>query len=290
MQPLKFIDPFTDTGFKIIFGKEHQSEDILMDFLNELFKDDPTLNNIKSLRYLNVERSRNHDSDKLSIYDIFCETESGHRYIVEMQTDNKTNFLDRTIYYMSRAIVDQARRNADESTWKYRLLPVIGVFLANFHIKGLEEKLITHAGFTDMENHKIIGNKIRCAFIQFKYFNKSEDECTSGIDKWLYVLKNMKDMQILPFKTRKDDVFERLERVSSIAALSPEERYQYEKDLKWSRDYHAEMDYARQEAAEEGRAEGRAEERNKMIQKMKDAGLDPSLIAQITGLDKEEVL
>ena len=45
----KFIDPFTDTGFKINFGKEHCSEEILLEFLKILFAKDPVLSRITSV-------------------------------------------------------------------------------------------------------------------------------------------------------------------------------------------------------------------------------------------------
>ena len=54
----KYIDPFTDTGFKIIFGKEHVSNDILRSFLNVLFEGDPVLSDIRSVEYRPTEKTR----------------------------------------------------------------------------------------------------------------------------------------------------------------------------------------------------------------------------------------
>lgn len=81
----RFVDPFTDTGFKIIFGKENKSNEILKAFLNDLFEGQPDFDPVEKLHYLNNERSRESLEDRAILYDIVCETQSGHRFIVEMQ-------------------------------------------------------------------------------------------------------------------------------------------------------------------------------------------------------------
>lgn len=103
----KFINPFTDTGFKIIFGKEHVSEEILVAFLNVLFADDPTLSRITHVKYIPSERFRDWEEGKSIIYDIHCRTSSGHRFILEMQLNEQEFFLKRSFYYSCRAVAEQ---------------------------------------------------------------------------------------------------------------------------------------------------------------------------------------
>ena len=60
----RYIDPFTDFGFKKLFGEE-PNKDLLIDFLNELLKqqkegDD---NLIEDLTYANSERLGNTSED-----------------------------------------------------------------------------------------------------------------------------------------------------------------------------------------------------------------------------------
>ena len=100
----KFVDPFTDVGFKIVFGKENSSNEVLREFLNDLFDGQKDFDKIKELRYLNNERSKERLDDRSVIYDILCETENGHRFIVEMQRQSKPNFFGRAVYYVSGAI------------------------------------------------------------------------------------------------------------------------------------------------------------------------------------------
>ena len=102
----------------------------------------------------------------------------------------------------------------------------------------------------------------------------------------------MEKLQRLPFKARKA-VFEKLEQIVDIAAMSKEDRMKYYESIKVYRDQLVTMEYERQrgftEGYAEGLAEGEAEERLKNARGMKAAGIAPDLIAQITGLPLETV-
>ena len=286
----RFVDPFTDVGFKIVFGKENQSNEILRSFLNDLFHDQEDFDPIKSLTYLNNERSRERLDDRSVIYDILCETERGHRFIVEMQRQSKPHFFGRAVYYVSRAIYEQGLKDANKENddWNYDVIPVVGVFFCDFYVKGLDRRLVQHLRLCDMATHKPVGNLTRYAFIQLPAFDKGEDECDTEFDKWIYILKNMSSMQTIPFTSHRD-VFERLAKVSSVAALSAEERLQYDYDIKKARDYKEEMRAARDEGLQKGIAEGRAEERLSIARSMKEKGLDTATILSITGISEAEL-
>lgn len=303
----RFVDPFTDIGFKIVFGKENKSNDILMAFLNDLFSGEEDFDTITHLRYLNTERSRERLDDRNIIYDILCETQNGHRFIVEMQRQSQPFFFARSVYYMSRAIYEQGLKgiNKENDDWNYNLIPVIGVFFCNFYVNELDRQLVQHIRLCDTSTHKPVGNLMRYAFIQLPTFRKSEEECTSEFDKWIYILKNMSTMQTMPFTSHRD-IFERLASVSSVAALSPEERMQYDYDLKKARDYKAEMSFARKQGLEAGHKEGLKEGIQKGIQRgiqegrrterisiakaLKAQGLPPDLIEKATGISCSEQL
>ena len=98
----------------------------------------------------------------------------------------------------------------------------------------------------------------------------------------------MSSMQTIPFTSHRD-VFERLAKVSSVAALSAEERLQYDYDIKKARDYKEEMRAARDEGLQKGIAEGRAEERLSIARSMKEKGLDTATILSITGISEAEL-
>ena len=96
----KYVNPFTDIGFKIIFGQP-ASKNLLITLLNELLAGE---HHITELTFLDKEDHADNVSDKGIIYDLYCRTASGEYIIVEMQNRWHSNFLDRTLYYVCRAV------------------------------------------------------------------------------------------------------------------------------------------------------------------------------------------
>lgn len=121
----KFINPFTDYGFKLIFGRE-VSKNLLIEFLNDLLEGERV---ITDLTFLNNEQLPDYPEGRGIIYDVYCTTDTGEKIIVEMQNRMQSNFKERSIFYLSRAIVNQGRTGHD---WKFEIKAVYGVFLMNF--------------------------------------------------------------------------------------------------------------------------------------------------------------
>ena len=258
---IRYIDPLTDTGFKVIFGTEGQSEEILAAFLNELLKDQPLFEPIESVRFINSERVRRNKKGKTIIHDVMCRTIGGHRFILEMQKGKKDDFLHRSVYYSFRGVTDQVSLSRDKKVSSYKYMPVTSVFMCDFQIRELEKKLVSHFMLTDTESKRILDAGFRSSYIQLPVFNKSWEDCINKFDKWIYLLKNMYTLKEFPEVSRKDEIFSRLERVANYANLTEEERIDYEADQRWMSEYEEELATAKREAAEEGRAEGIAEGR-----------------------------
>lgn len=275
----KYIDPTYDTGFKLVFGRENISNDILVDFLNSIFVGDSELSDIRSVRYLNSEHPGEWSEAKGIRYDIECETGSGHRFIVEMQKSWQIFFLKRSEYYVYKSIARQGYRGKNEfdETWDYAATPTVGVFVCNTHIEGLERKLLSKIRPTDEDTKKPINSLARFVFIQLPYFKKKMGECESEFDKWIYNLKNMGPTQEVAFGSH-SEVFRRLASVGNVAALSPEERQWYDADLKRARDYNAEIKGARylghKEGLKKGLEKGRKEGLEKGLEKGRKEGLE----------------
>lgn len=289
-----YVDPFTDEGFKIIFGTEGKSEEILRGFLNQLMKGDPVFGNIKEITFRPSVRNRQRKGGKTVIYDVLCETESNKRFIVEMQQEKNANFLNRAIYYISRAIAEQGFRKKGEPEWKYDpLYPVVGVFLCDFHVIGLKPKLITRTGNMDLDEKVPIGNHYREYFVQMPEFNKTVEECNTKLDQWIYILKNMPTLEIIPFDIKHDKALRQLDEVSRVAALKEEKRREYEASLREKRDRLAALDTAlmegRAQGIAEGRAEGKAEVKLSVAKTAIGMGFDNEAIAKLTGLTDSEI-
>ena len=294
----KFINPFTDVGFKRIFGQEI-NKDLLIDFLNALLEGE---RQVKDITFLDKEQLPVFEDDRKLIYDVYCTDENGEQFIVEMQNQSHLNFRSRTVYYLSQAV---ARQGEKGSRWMYDLKAVYGVFFLNFPMPGTKaHKLRTDIVLSDRDTHELFSDKMRYIFIELPSFAKEEEECANDFERWIYVLKNMDTLKRMPFRARKS-VFEKLEEVVTLSSLTRAEREKYDESLKTYRDRLAELAFAQQEGMEKGIAKGRAEGRAeglaegmekgyeqaqlKNARSMKAAGISPELIAQITGLTPEAI-
>ena len=83
--------------------------------MNELLQE---REKIIELTYLNTERMGKSERDKKAVFDLYCTNEKGEKFIVEVQRVKQQYFKDRSLYYSSFAIQEQARIGKD---WKYQL-------------------------------------------------------------------------------------------------------------------------------------------------------------------------
>ena len=269
----RFINPFTDYGFKFLFGREVEKE-LLIDFLNDLLSGEHVITDIQ---FLNNEQQPEVKTERGIIYDIYCMTDTGERIIVEMQNREQPYFKDRALFYLSRAITQQAK----SGPWDFRLDAVYGVFIMIFVIdKDMPAKIRTDVILSDRDTGQLFNNKFRQIFIELPNFDKEEDECSNDFERWIYVLKHMDTLDRMPFKARKA-VFERLEKMASKANMTPEERAQYEKEWKVYNDYFNTLDFAEQKGMLRGKESS--------ARMMKSKGLAIDLISECTGLTAEEI-
>ncbi len=141
----RFINPFTDVGFKTIFGQE-VSKELIIDFLNDLLEGEKS---IKDIRFLDKELLPELDGDRGTIYDIYCITEQGEYFIVEMQNIRQAYFADRALYYLAQAVARQGKRGG---RWLFDLKAVYGVFFINFNLRDTPAKLRVDIVLADREH------------------------------------------------------------------------------------------------------------------------------------------
>ena len=301
----RFINPFTDYGFKFLFGREVEKE-LLIDFLNDLLVGEHVITDIQ---FLNNEQQPEVKTERGIIYDIYCVTDTGERIIVEMQNREQPYFKDRALFYLSRAITQQAKKGI----WDFQLDAVYGVFFMNFVMnKDIPAKIRTDVVLADRDTGKVFNGKFRQIFIELPNFNKEEDECSTDFERWIYILKHMDTLDRMPFKARKA-VFERLEKMASKANMTQEERAQYEEEWKFYNDYFNTLDFAqkkgleegrkkgleegleegkkegRKEGRKEGKEEGMLEARIETARKLKELGVATEAIASATGFSPDEI-
>ncbi|MEI7597647.1 MAG: Rpn family recombination-promoting nuclease/putative transposase [Bacteroidota bacterium] len=275
----KYINPFTDYGFKKIFGEE-LNKDLLLDFLNELLKEEQGL--IKDLTYIKTEQLGATEIDRKAIFDLYCENEKGEKFIVELQKTRQNFFKDRTVYYSTFPIREQAKR----ADWDYELKAVYTIAILDFVFetdKAEENKIRYDVKLTDQETKKVFYDKLTFIYLEMPKFNKSIDELETRFDKWLYVLKNLSKLDRIPEKL-KEKVFDKLFEAAEIAKFTTDQIRSYEDSLKYYRDLKNSLDTAKEEGKIEREIEIAIEmlKSNEPIEKIsKFTGLT---IAQIEGL------
>jgi predicted transposase/invertase (TIGR01784 family) len=268
----KYIDPFTDFGFKKLFGEECNKE-LLLDFLNELLHKEE--GKIVSLSYLKSEQLGRSEEDRKAVFDLHCENEKGEKFIVELQKTKQAFFKDRTLYYSTFPIAKQAV----PGKWNFELKSVYTIAILNFVFeedKNDTDKYRYDVMLTDIETHKIFYDKLTFIYLEMPKFTKEVDELETRFEKWMYVIKNLKRLDNIPDKLR-EKIFEKMFSVAEIAKLTPKEYEAYIDSLNSYRDLQNSIDTARKE------------EKLKIAKKLKTSGMSSDKISQITDLTIEEI-
>ena len=267
----RYINIFTDFGFKKVFGEE-ANKDLLIDFLNELLKGQQT---IKELHYKKTEHLGSSDVDRKAIFDLYCANEKGEKFIVEIQKTKQKFFKDRSLYYSTFPIIEQPELG--DCNFELKAVYTIAILDFVFDDTEKEKTVVSHVQLMDTKKKNVFFPKLTFVYLQMPNFNKTVDELETQFDKWLFVLKNLHKLQNRPGKLQ-DRVFEKFFNSAEIAHFAPQEREAYEDSLKYYRDLKNSLDTAN----EEGKIE--------VAQKLITMGFDDKKIAEATGLSNDEIV
>ena len=276
----KYINPFTDYGFKRLFGEE-PNKDLLLDFLNELLKEKEGI--IKELSYLPNEKLPISVGDRRAIFDIYCTNEKGEQFIVEMQKAEQKFFKDRTIYYSTFPIQEQARNK--DRFWDFELKAVYTVGILDFVFEESEPDKYRHdVKLTEQETHKVFYDKLNYIYLEMPKFMKSENELETHFDKWMFVLKNLPKLDRIPVEL-KEKIFLKLFETAEIAKLNPDEYKQYEASVNAYRDIFNIQNTAFEKGEIKGLKKGKIEIAKEMIKDNEPV----EKIMKYTGLTENEI-
>lgn len=277
-----YINPLTDFGFKRIFGTP-MNKDLLIDFLNALFEGETF---IEDISYSQNEHFGSNNDQRRAIFDVYCLTSTGGHIIVEMQNAYQQYFKDRSIYYSTFPIAEQAK----QGDWNYELKDVYTVGILNFAFPENQQdnRLVRVVKLTDVLTKEIFYDKLAYYYVELVNFNKGLSELETVFDKWLYALKNMQNLLERPAELQ-GKVFAKLFEQAEIAKFTPEERLDYEQSSNAYRDIKNSLDTSKKVGFEEGMVQGKNDRSREIARNMKAAGIAVSLIVQTTGLTVEEI-
>lgn len=244
----RYIDITTDYGFKRIFSAE-PNKDLLIAFLNELFRGRKTIHDLVYNRNEHVGETA--DSGAV-IFDLTCTAANDEQFIIEVQRSPQANLKRRMLYYGSKLIADQAPKGK-RTEWNYGISEVyVIVLMDGFSMPDNDgsKEYLRDICLCNRDSGAVFYEDLGFIYVELINFVKQETALKSDLDKWLYVLKNLSSMDKLPVYLRKP-VFEKLFSIAEYSKLNREERKMYDVSLKRKWDNKAVMDYAMEKGAEQ---------------------------------------
>lgn len=265
----KYINPYTDFGFKKLFGEEG-SKDLLIDFLNQLL---PAYHQIANLAFRNSESMADLAIERKAIFDVHCIAVTGERFIVEMQKAKMKFFKDRSLFYITFPIRDQA----EKGDWNFKLQPIYFIAILDFEYDEEEErrKFRRDVVLKDQDGD-VFFDKLHFKFLQMPLFVKGENELTNRFEKWCYFLKNLETFDHIP-GILNEPIFQKAFNTAELANLTVGQRDSYEQSLIQYRDMKSVLETAVED---------------KLIEIAKngiDKGYSNEVLVDLTGLLFEEI-
>jgi predicted transposase/invertase (TIGR01784 family) len=189
---MRFINPKTDFAFKKIFGSE-QSKDILISFLNGMLYEGKSI--ILDLEIVNPYQVPRIRGIKDTYLDVKAKITGDKTVIIEMQVLNVEGFEKRILYNASKAYSIQLETGED-----YTLLnPVIALTITDFEMFPHLPRVINR--FILKEKDFLVDyltEDLELVFVELPKFDKPLEQLESLTDKWIYFLKNARNLEIVP--------------------------------------------------------------------------------------------
>jgi predicted transposase/invertase (TIGR01784 family) len=277
----RYLNPLTDFGFHRLFGTE-SSKGFLIDFLNEIIKEEGL---IKNIQYLPTEQRGYTEKDRKAVFDIFCINERGEYFIVEMQRAKQPFFRDRSVFYASLPI----RKQAVRGVWDFRLKAVYFVAILDFVLFDEFEEdrkhVVEHVRLVRERTKSYYTRKINFVFVELPKFRKTEAELETNFDRWLFSLKNLSRLDNRPDAVR-GKIFEELFQAAEVNQLTKEDMKTYKKSVLEYRDVRDAVGLA----FEEGEAKGIEKGIASVVQKCLLKNMPLEDIADLTGFSKEQII
>ncbi len=225
-----------------------------------------------------------------AIFDIFCTSATGERFIVDDAKGQDRFFKDRSLFHATFPIRERARKG----DWSYRLMPIYFIEILDFEYDVAEERRkFMREVFPRDQDGDLFFDKLHFRFLQMPLFRKQEHELKDHSDKWIYFLKNLENFDHIP-RILDEPIFQKAFDVAALANLDREQYTVYEQNLLDYWTTKAAFDTAREEGREAGRKEGekRGEHRKalEIALALKGSGLEPARIAEVTGLPIHDIM
>ena len=294
----KFANILFDDAFKVVVCAPGNEE--LLARIIELMVPGKTVTGLE------LREKENHGlsvSDKITNFDLFCTSDTGEQFIVEMQFSPQNNYADRMLCYATYPIRAQLSKKLAERREKaekggsldkmdYGLMPVYVISLLNFSIRHessdvLENGLVSRYAIRNDRNGELMTEALQFVYLELGRLKITKDEpekCRTLLEKFAFSLRYMHELPERP-ASFEEDILKMLYNAAEFANMPVERQTEYEIVMRNELDIIAEKNYAR----EEGRAEGRTENSREIAKKLLQEGISIEVIQRVTGLSEKEI-
>jgi predicted transposase/invertase (TIGR01784 family) len=238
------------------------------------------------------------EKDRMAIIDISCITKNKETIIIELQREPQKYFVDRTIYYSTFPIMQQAEKGG---TWGYKLNPVYMISILNFTLDNCNQDDIVHTVQLKTHRNEVFYDKLCYIYITVPAFNKTEEELETQQDKWLYIFKNLAMFNEIPQTLRKEEKIQHLFEKAQVAVMDKWEYAVYFAALKKQRDNYSILETAVEkglqkgleqgieQGIQQGIEQGQLKEKLGVALALKKQSIDLQIIINSTGLTKQQI-
>lgn len=307
---MKYLSPRADLTFKRVFG-EHP--DLVMSLLNALLPLAPG-QEITGIEYLTPEMVPENPLRKNSIVDVRCKDTQGRQFLVEMQMIWSPEFKRRVLFNASKAYV----RQLDAGYHFHLLQPVYSLNLINEVFEPDLEGFYHHYQMVHVENTDRVIEGLELVFVELpKFVPQTYSEKKMQV-LWLRYLTEIDERtKEIPAELLESPEIRKAVSILEESAFTPAQLLGYEdfwdgvwvertiressKRAGWAEGIAEGRAEGRVEGKAEGRVEGRVEGiakgraegiiegKQEIARKMKLSGMDTDMIADFTGLSREEI-
>lgn len=280
-KPTTYIDAFVDFAWKRLFATE-ESKPILIGLLNHIFKGKKY---ITAIAYGQNEHHGENTEEGGAVFDVYCTDADGSNFIIEIQWGYQKYFKERSVFYASKAISEQAPKGGRKE-WAYNLNEVYVIaFLEDFRLPdGIKTEYLQDICLANRHTGKIFYDKLSFIFIEMLNFVKGPADIQTELDKWLYTLKHLTEFKYRP-EYLSGPEFDQLFNLAKYANLTKEEQVMYNASLKRKWDNKNVLDYAVATAEQKAKHEKAIE----MARKMLTANEPLDKVVEYTGLTIEQI-
>ena len=236
---MRYINPKIDLAFKKIFGSS-DTKDILINFLNAiLYEAQPVIENLEIIDSPPVNQGFGTQEIQL---DVKATINGDKIALIEIQLINVPSFGNRVLYNAAKSY---SLKLTGEERYE-KLKTVISLKIADFEMFENQPEFRSRFVFKEKEQQfDCPDTEIELVFIELPKFSKQLAELETTAEKWIYFLKNIGTLEIVPETMSTVPEINKALRIASEENFTQAELTQLHNQELWIQDQQIAIDVAK---------------------------------------------